>query len=226
MIRWPIWPVDLLAPAARGRLWIRVETIALGVLGGAMGAAFVLVALTALKSATTLAWFDAHPGAAGWFQAFGAIAALLVAVGLPMFSAEQARKRLRITAFQLGAEAVDEVGGYLERISVRQPAWTASEDPDESLARVATALGSFPATELAVLGGLRSFIGIGVLVRRAQEMLPQIAMAKSTGRRGKSGYGIADAEHLLEDLGIMLEELRKDLQLPRVAQHLSQLRGK
>lgn len=215
MIRWPTWIIDLQPPAARGRLWIRIETIAFGVLGGALGAGFIVLAIFAIRFPTALAWFDAHPGAAGWFQALGAIAALLTAVGLPLIAAAQARKRLRITAYQLCVEALDEISGYLHRVRARQPAWTASEDPDGSLARVAAALEAFPATELAVLGGLRTFIGFGVIVRRAQEILPQISSTKTTGRNIKLGYTINDADFLLEDLGILLDELRKDLRLPR-----------
>lgn len=215
MLQWPQWIVDLQAPAARGRLHIRLETFGAGFLGGVSGAAVALAALSAIRSHEMLAWFDAHPGAAGWFQAFGAVLAIFVAIGVPAWNAAQAQNRLRSTAYQLAVEALEEVATYLDCISVLQPAWTASEDPDTRLARIAGALEEFPASELAVLGALRSFIAIGVLVRRSQEMFSSLVTAYATGGRKKSIYTRQDVEFLLEELGIMVEELRKDLGLPR-----------
>ncbi len=194
---------------------MRLETFAASLLGGVIGAVVVLAGLSAIRSQETLAWFDAHPGAAGWFQAFGTIIAVLVAIGVPAWNAAQARNRLRMTAYQIAVEAFEEVASYLHRISERQPAWTASEDPDTQLARIAGALEGFPTSELAVLGGLRSFIAVGVLVRRSQEMLSALVTAYATGGRKKSIYTRQDVEFLLEDLGIMVEGLRKDLGLPR-----------
>ncbi len=149
-----------------------------------------------------ICWIEAHPGLAGWFQAIGAILALVIALGLPALQGWLRKRHLRHAAFVSASSAVNHL---------RLFAATAREgvalDADYWKRRAAVAhlindlLAAVDVHGMGHTGAAHGFNQIRIALRVGFGVLDTVQPAGFTVREIRElGGALTQAEELLADL--------------------------